>query len=149
MRPRVAIVEEILHRVDVCTVLECRAVLRAASAGRGELRGPRLILAELDATADPREWDDLHLQLHRAINDESGNLVLAEMVEELQREVHWLCREQREDLFTPHGRQLLQSHHRTVLACIEHGRADEGMRYTRAHAHLVRDQVIAALTLHV
>jgi DNA-binding GntR family transcriptional regulator len=41
---------------------------------------------------------------------------------------------------------LLQCQHRQILSCIEAGDAEDAVLHTRAHLHLIRDQVLAALS---
>jgi DNA-binding FadR family transcriptional regulator len=148
----VAIVDDILHRVDVCTVLESHAVQRAASAPQTDLCAAMALLGELDRIADLPHWHQAHRQLHRAINDAGGNIVLAAMVERMHHEVESLfqrCGDADGPLFDAHTRCVLQSQHRSVLMCIRSGLPDAGARYVRVHGQLLREQVIAALTLRV
>jgi len=148
----VAIVDDILHRVDVCTVLESHAVQRAASAPRPDLRAAIALLDELDCIADLPRWHEAHRQLHRAINDAGGNIVLAAMVERMHHEVESLFQRGAAaggPPFDAHTRCVLRSQHRSVLTCIRSGLPDAGARYVRVHGQLLREQVIAALTLRV
>jgi DNA-binding GntR family transcriptional regulator len=39
----------------------------------------------------------------------------------------------------------LQCQHRKILSCLDAGLADEAIRHTRTHLHLIRDQLVAAL----
>jgi DNA-binding FadR family transcriptional regulator len=41
---------------------------------------------------------------------------------------------------------LLQCQHRKILSCLEAGLADEAVLHTRTHLHLIRDQLVAALS---
>ncbi len=145
-----AIVDDILHRVDVCTVLESHAVYRAARLPGCDLRAAAALVADLDDDADPPHWHRQHTALHRSINDAAGNLVLAAMVERMHHEVEALYRRcAAGPLFDAGGLRVLQSHHRALLTCVRGGLADESVRHVRVHAQLIREQVIAALTLRV
>ena len=147
-----AIVDDILHRVDVCTVLESHAVQRAASAPHTDLRAAMARIEDLDLIADMPRWHQAHRQLHRAINEAGGNFVLAAMVDRMHREVESLfqrCAAETGPVFDERTRRVLQSRHRSVLTCIRGGLPDEGARCVRVHGQLLREQVIAALTLRV
>jgi DNA-binding GntR family transcriptional regulator len=79
----VAIVDDILHRVDVCTVLECHAVARAASLATSDRARPGRCSRIWIWPRTRPEWN--RLRLHRCLNNASGNLVLASMVERMAR----------------------------------------------------------------
>jgi DNA-binding GntR family transcriptional regulator len=146
--PPDSIIPDLLYRYEVCTVLEGHAVYRAALSTTCDLRTARALLACLNQVmlaADLGGWNRLHLEFHRALNDQSGNLVLAAMVERMHLELQALylpylsAADGLERLWT------LQSEHRKILSCIENRQAEEGMQHTRAHLAGLRDQVVAVL----
>ncbi len=65
---------------------------------------------------------------------------------ELNGELESICaRHIRQPIHRPGTLWLLQCQHRQILSCIEAGCADEAVLHTRAHLHLIRDQLVAAL----
>jgi DNA-binding GntR family transcriptional regulator len=144
--PTHALVTEVLHRFEVWTVLECHAVARAARAPHRDTRALHALLPDLNrqvlAPSDPTEWQRLEARLHHAINELSGNPPLAEVVDGICSGLQALHARQ---VRRPGTLWLLQCQHRTILSCIEAGQAEQGMRHTRAHLHLMRDQLVAAL----
>jgi DNA-binding FadR family transcriptional regulator len=145
-----AIVADVLHRCELWTLLECHAVDRAARAVNRDLRSVRAVFPELNqqvlAPTEPVQWQRLELRLHRAIADQAGNPVLGAMVEDVCGELQSICsRHIPRPIHRPGTLWLLQCQHRKILSCIEAGLADEAKLHTRAHLHLVRDQLLAAL----
>jgi DNA-binding GntR family transcriptional regulator len=143
---RRALVTDVLHRCELWTVLECHAVGKVALSPDRDLSAVRTTLPELNqqmlAPSASQEWQRLELRVHRAIADQARNPLLSKMVEEVCRGLETLWWRH-----TPRAGTLwlLQCQHRKILSCIEAGRADEATLHTRAHLHLMRDQLVAAL----
>ena len=152
--PRFAqgLVTDVLHRCELWTLLECHAVSRAALSPRRDVRAARAcVFAELNdhvlVPPEPADWQHLELRLHRSIAEQAGNPLLATMLAEVAGELEDICsRHIRGPIHRPGTLWLLQCQHRKVLSCIESGRADEAVLHTRAHLHLIRDQLVAALS---
>jgi DNA-binding GntR family transcriptional regulator len=145
-----AVLREVLYRFEVSTVLECHAVYRAALSPDTDLRGARAALASHHPAGalarDPAAWHRLDVQFHRTLDEQSGNAILTAMIARTDRELEILSRPylsaRRAD---PRTLRLLHAHHRTILACIEAGQAEQGMQHMRVHRDLLRDQLVAAL----
>lgn len=142
---------ELCNQFEVWTRLECDAVAAAARAAQHDLRAVQGVLPDFNphllAPAEPTRWHQLELRLHRAICELSGNSQLAHMVARICGDLQamYLPRLSR-PIHRPGTLWLLQCQHRTILSCIEAGQADDGVLHTRAHLHLLRDQVLAALS---
>jgi len=140
-----AMVADVLHRCELWTLLECHAVERAALSTGRDVRRMRTVVAELNqqvlAPSEPSEWQRLELRLHRAIAEQAGNPVLGAMLEDVCQELQTIC----SPVHRPGTLWLLQCQHRKVLSCIEAGLAAEAVLHTRAHLHLIRDQLVAAV----
>ena len=145
-----ALAADVLHRYELWTLLECHAVGRAALSANRDVRTVRAVFPELNqqvlAPSAPADWQRLELRLHRAITDQAGNSLLSAMVQDVCGELESICsRHIRRPIHRPGTLWLLQCQHRKILSCIEAGRADEAVLHTRAHLHLIRDQLLAAL----
>jgi DNA-binding GntR family transcriptional regulator len=145
-----ALVADVLHRCELWTLLECHAVDRAARSANRDVRTVRAVFPELNqqvvAPSEPADWQRLEHRLHRAITEQAGNALLAAMVQDVCAELESICAPHiRRPIHRPGTLWLLQCQHRKILSCIETGRADEAVLHTRAHLHLIRDQLLAAL----
>ena len=145
------LVADLLHRFELWTVLECHAVARAALATNRDMAAIRAVFPELNqqvlAPTGAAEWQRLELRLHRTITEHGGNPVLADVVERICSELQAISgRHVPRSMRRPGTLWLLQCQHRKILSCIEAGQAEEGILHTRAHLHLIRDQLLAALT---
>jgi DNA-binding GntR family transcriptional regulator len=146
-----ALVGDVLHRCELWTLLECHAVSRAARSPHRDLRAVRSSFPEINRQVlspdTPADWQHLELGLHRAIAEQAGNPLLTTMLHELGCELESICsRHIRRPIHRPGTLWLLQCQHRKILSCIEAGRADEAVLHTRVHLHLIRDQLVAALS---
>jgi DNA-binding GntR family transcriptional regulator len=135
---------DLLHRFELCSVLECSAVQRAALSPNRDLSAARLALFRLDeaiAGCDGAAWDALEVHFHRVVNNQSGNLVLAHMAERARREVH--------EFSARHLRSVplesVQTQHRAMLRCIEDGQPELAVDDARGHLAFVREHVLASL----
>jgi DNA-binding FadR family transcriptional regulator len=140
----------LFHRFELWTVLECHAV---AQLTRRDLRSLRATIKPLHrhmlAPADPDDWQHLELCLHTAITRQAGNPLLAKTVEHIATELQTISTHHRAPLARRPGTLwLLQCQHRKILSCIEAGQPEDAVRHTRAHLHLMRDQLIADLNQH-
>jgi DNA-binding GntR family transcriptional regulator len=139
--PRPPSAAELLHTFELASVLEAHAVHRVATAARSpDLHAARLALADLDLAIDARgvaRWAGLELQLHRALNDQSGNLVLAALAERTLRDGLTAC-----PILSPDVLRVLQTHHRDILRSVEARHADAAVRHTRAHVLFLRDTLL-------
>lgn len=141
---------ELLHRFELWSVLECHAVSHLARRPC-DLHPVRTLLKQLNENllepTVPREYLHLESDLHRTIAEQAGNPLLANIVEQIGTEVETICHT---DLKWPSRRPgtlwLLQCQHRKILSCLEAGQSDDAVRHTRAHLHLIRDQLLAALS---
>jgi DNA-binding FadR family transcriptional regulator len=111
----------------------------------------RTVLPELNhqvlSPQTPADWQHVELGLHRAIAEQADNPLLAMTLGEVGSELEDICsRYIRRPIHRPGTLWLLQCQHRKILSCIEAGRADEAVLHTRAHLHLIRDQLVAALS---
>jgi DNA-binding FadR family transcriptional regulator len=146
--PSHPLVSSLVHRFELWTVLECHAVSHVATR---DLRSIRGLVKQLNqhvlTPADPQEWQQLELSLHAAIAAQAGNPLLADMVQHLGSELQTICTSQRRWPTQRAGTLwLLQCQHRKILSCIEAGQPEEAVLHTRVHLHLLRDQVVAALS---
>ena len=146
-----ALVADVVHRCEVWTVLECHAVSRAAVSPQRDMHRVRTVVPELNqqvlAPRAPADWQHLELGLHRAIAEQAGNPLLAMMLAEVGAELEDICsRHIRRPIHRPGTLWLLQCQHRKILSYIEAGRADDAVLHTRVHLHLIRDQLVAALS---
>jgi len=144
------VVEDLLHRFDVWTLLECHAVSLAALSPTRDVRPLRSVFPELNrqvvAPRDAVHWQRLELRLHRAIAEQSGNPLLGSLLEDLGTQIELVCaRHMPHPIHRPGTLWLLQCQHRNIVSCIEHGDAQQAVTQTRAHLHLIRDQLLAAL----
>jgi DNA-binding GntR family transcriptional regulator len=130
-------------------VLECRAVRRAAGQRVRDLSRAEAIMAEAArqiAQPDRVEWNRLEVAFHRAVNDLSGNVELAELTERIHRTVQGLCvRCMREPLYGPDKLQLMQSQHQAIVEAVRSGHAREAEARARAHIQQIRDSIAEAL----
>jgi DNA-binding GntR family transcriptional regulator len=144
---------DLLNHFEVWTVLECHAVAQAALAPHRDLRSLRAVFPDFSPNqqvlgpADSTRWHHLELRLHRAISEQSGNAVLAHMVARVCGDLQaaYLPRLSR-PIHRPGTLWLLQCQHRQILSCIEAGDAEDAVLHTRAHLHLIRDQLLAAVS---
>jgi DNA-binding GntR family transcriptional regulator len=140
---------EILDLFEVREVLECRAVRRAAGQRVRDLSRAEAIMAEAArqiAQPDRVEWNRLEVAFHRAVNDLSGNLELAELAERIHRTVQGLCvRCMRDPLYGPDKLQLMQSQHQAIVEAVRSGHAREAEARARAHIQQIRDSIAEAL----
>ncbi|MBV8717179.1 MAG: FCD domain-containing protein [Chloroflexi bacterium] len=146
--PSHPLVTSLLHRFELWTVLECHAVSHVASRDLRSIRTQvRQLNQEMLSPGDPQEWQQLELNLHAAIAAQAGNPLLATMVEHLGAELRAICEDQQRWPTQRAGTLwLLQCQHRKILSCIEAGQAEDAVLHTRAHLHLLRDQLVAALS---
>jgi DNA-binding GntR family transcriptional regulator len=146
--PTQPLLTELLHRFELWTVLECHAVSHLA---RRDLHPVRTLLDELNEhllePTGPGNYLRLESDLHRTVAEQAGNPLLARMIQQMAVELEGMCRD---DLEWPGRRPgtvwLLQCQHRKVLSCLEAGESEDAVRHTRAHLHLIRDQMLAALS---
>jgi DNA-binding GntR family transcriptional regulator len=143
---------EIADLFEIREILECRAVRRAALQPIRELAPAEEILvlagALLDEGSAPDriEWNRLDVSFHRALNDLSGNLELAELSERIHRTVQALCvRAMRDPIYGPEKLLQIQEHHRGILAAVRAGSAREAEARMRAHIRVIRDAIAEVL----
>jgi DNA-binding FadR family transcriptional regulator len=146
-----ALVADVLHRCELWTLLECHAVRCVALAHSRDLRPVRTVFPELNrqviAPSESAAWQRLEMRVHHAIAGLAGNPVLGAMVADVCGELERICAEHvPRPIHRPGTLWLLQSQHRKIVNCIESGLADEAVLHTRAHLHLIRDQLVAALS---
>jgi len=145
-----ALAADVLQRCELWTLLECHAVGRAARSANRDVRTVRAVFPELNqhvvAPSAPADWQRLELRLHHAITAQAGNSLLSAMVQDVCGQLESICsRHIRRPIHRPGTLWLLQCQHRKILSCIEAGCADKAVLHTRAHLHLIRDQLLAAL----
>src|SRR5687768_2815244 len=147
---RASVLREIIDRFQVREALECRAVYRAALAPSRDLRHARELLSSLSdviAHPDRAAWNHLEVSFHRAVHDEGGNPVLAEMTEQTHRDVQGRCmRWLPVPVYGPDSLRFLQVQHRVLLEAIEDGDPEAAMDHARAHMHFVRDSIVTVLS---
>jgi DNA-binding GntR family transcriptional regulator len=140
---------EILDLFDIRELLESGAARRAANQPSRDVRHAASIIAAADSLVHQRErieWNRLEVSFHRAINDLSGNVELAELAERTHRTVQGLCvRCLRDPIYGPETLLLMQSHHRGILESVRDGNARQAEARARAHIHYIRDSVAAVL----
>jgi DNA-binding FadR family transcriptional regulator len=149
-RPTRALVDDVLHRCELWTLLECDAVGRVALSPDRDMRAVRSLFPELNqhviAPSEPAHWQRLELRLHCAIAEQASNPLLGVLLSEVCGELETICsRHMPRPIHRPGTLWLLQCQHRKILSCLEAGLADEAIRHTRTHLHLIRDQLVAAL----
>jgi DNA-binding FadR family transcriptional regulator len=145
------LVADVLHRCELWSLLECHAVRCVALARSRDLRPVRAVFPELNrqviAPSQPAAWQRLEMRVHHALAELAGNPVLGVMVADVCGELERICAEHvPRPIHRPGTLWLLQSQHRKIVSCIEAGLADEAVLHTRAHLHLIRDQLVAALS---
>ena len=140
---------EILDLFEVRELLESGAARRAANQSSRDVRHAASIIAAADSLVHQRErieWNRLEVSFHRAINDLSRNVELAELAERTHRTVQGLCvRCLRDPIYGPETLLLMQSHHRGILEAVRDGNARQAEARARAHIHYIRDSVAAVL----
>ena len=140
---------EILDLFEIRELLECGAARRAANQAVRDVRPAQAIIAaaaELVARRERVEWNRLEVSFHRAINDLSGNVELAELAERAHRAVQGLCvRCLREPVYGPETLLVMQSHHHAILEAVRAGNARQAEARVRAHIRYVRDSVASVL----
>jgi DNA-binding GntR family transcriptional regulator len=140
---------DILDRFQLREALECRAVYRAARAQRRDLRAARGIAAAMQdviAHPDRATWNRLEIDFHRALHDQGGNRLLADMTEQTHREVQCLyVRWQPEPVYDAETMRRLQAQHLALLEAIELGDAETAIAHARAHVRSVRETVAAVM----
>jgi DNA-binding FadR family transcriptional regulator len=146
------LVADVLHRCELWTLLECDAVGRVALSPNRDMHTVRNLFPELNqqvlAPSEPAQWQRLELRLHCAIAEQASNPLLGAMLSEVCGELEAICsRHIPRPIHRPGTLWLLQCQHRKILSCLEAGLADEAVLHTRTHLHLIRDQLVAALTL--
>lgn len=143
------VLEEVVHRLDVCSVLECHAVYRAALSPERDLRLARSLMVALgNALAAPNcaAFSRLDVQFHAALTAQADNASMQTLIGSMRAEIAGLCplrgrspKPSRQTLW------LLHSQHRALLQAIENGEAESAMRCARSHLDLERAQFVAAL----
>jgi DNA-binding GntR family transcriptional regulator len=132
-----------MHLFELSAVLESHAVARVATASGRDLYPARAGLATLELVIQRRQfaaWVNQEVRFHRVLNDQSGNQVLAAMAERTLREGLTAC-----PILSPDVLNVLQSHHRAILRCIEDRAAEAAARHTRSHLLYLRDALVDAL----
>jgi DNA-binding GntR family transcriptional regulator len=125
------------YAFELAVVLESHAVARAATATTCDLRHVQKLLGEFDQAIASRRlarWAALELRLHRALDDQSGNQVLAAMAERTLRDGLTAC-----PILSPDVLRVLQTHHRAILRRVEASQVDAAVRHTQAHLLFLRD----------
>jgi len=133
---------DLQYTFELAVVLESHAVSRAATCTGRDLHAARIALAEFDHAIESRRlarWASLELQLHRMLDDQSGNLVLAAMAERTLRDGLTAC-----PILSPDVLRVLQTHHRDILRCVDASEADAAVRHTRAHLLFLCDVLVRA-----
>lgn len=129
-------------------LLECHGVRRAAESGPSadDLHNLKEMLAHVEGLLDS---DDLHLlnsldmEFHSAINNLSGNHVLADLVERVTRQI--LVVRVRADARVPGGPRKAHRHHNDIVAAIAAGDADGAEAVMRKHIEWSAQAVRASL----
>jgi DNA-binding GntR family transcriptional regulator len=139
----------IIDLFEVREVLECRAVGRAARQRSRDLRHAESIMlaaAELIDHPERVEWNRLEVAFHRAINDLSGNVELAELTERIHRTVQGMCvRCLREPIYGPDMLRVMQTEHQRILDAVRDGKSREAETRARAHIRHIRDSIAEVL----
>lgn len=140
---------EILDLFEIREVLECRAVRRAAGQPARDVHRAQAALAQAAkqvARRDRVEWNRLEVAFHRAINELSGNIELAELTERIHRTVQGMCvRCMREPIYGPEKLRLMHSQHQAILQAVRDGNVREAEARARDHIHDIRDAIAEAL----
>jgi GntR family transcriptional repressor for pyruvate dehydrogenase complex len=141
---------DIVNRFQVREALECRAVYRAAVSPSRDLRAARALLSSLGDVIehpDRAAWNRLEVQFHRALHDEGGNPVLADLTEQTHLDVQSRCvRRLRVAPYGPESLRFLQAQHRLLLEAIECGDSQAAIDHARSHVCFVRDSIVAVLS---
>jgi DNA-binding GntR family transcriptional regulator len=140
----------IIDLFEVREVLECRAASRAArQRSRDVERAESVMTAAAELIRhhyDRVEWNRLDVAFHRAINDLSGNLELAELAERIHRTVQGMCvRCLREPIYGPDMLRVMQAEHQRILEAVRDGRPREAETSARAHIRHIRDSIAEVL----
>ncbi|MBV9581072.1 MAG: FCD domain-containing protein [Chloroflexi bacterium] len=133
---------ELHHTFELAAVLESHAVSRVAAAAMRDLLAARQALAELERAIDAghlAQWAALEIRVHRALDDQGGNLVLASMAERTLRDGLTAC-----PILTPDVLRALHAQHHAILRCVAARDAEGAVRHTRAHLVSLRDALIGA-----
>lgn len=127
-------------------LLEVAATRRAAQNVRASFARARQILARMAEVAereDQAEFNRLDVELHRAINDEGGNEVLADLAERVHLQIQSIRARAAVHLV---GRPVVShAEHLALLEALQRHDPDETERVIRLHVNGVRDKVLAAL----
>jgi DNA-binding GntR family transcriptional regulator len=140
---------EILDLFEIRELLECGAARRAANQSSRDVRHAESIIAAAARLVTQRErieWNRLEVSFHRAINDLSANVELAELAERTHRAVQGLCvRCLRDPIYGPETLLVMQSHHQEILEAVRHGNARQAEARARTHIRYIRDSVADVL----
>jgi DNA-binding GntR family transcriptional regulator len=135
---RSCVARDLAHRLELRAVLECDAVRRAALSPNADVQPAWLLLLSGD-----RPWEQLELEFHRLVNEQGRNLVLADMAERSQREIHAIVARYTDPVDYPVN--ALRDQHRAILRCVDGGQAELAVQYTLAHLGLLRRCMLVAL----
>jgi DNA-binding GntR family transcriptional regulator len=143
------VLQQVVHRLDVCSVLECHAIYRVALSPERDLRLARSLLVALGhALAAPNcaDFDQLDVQFHAALTAQADNAPMLSLIGAMRAEIAGLCRHSGRSP-KPSLKTLwsFQCQHRALLQALEKGQAESAMRCARAHLEFERAQFVSAL----
>lgn len=131
---------------DVRELLECAAIRQAAGSRGLDPRHADGLLEAMKATAthvDQAAFNALDVEFHRALNDLSGNTVLADLAERVHRQIQSVRAHAAIHLA---GRPAVSyREHVAILGAVRRHQARNAERLLRVHIQEVRDEVLAAL----
>jgi DNA-binding GntR family transcriptional regulator len=131
---------------DLHETLEAFAVRRAAERGPHNFDHVQILLAEIDkslAVPDQRVFNRLDLQLHRTLNELSGNPPVAELIELTHRRIQ--AARSRLDIHLPNRPRISQTQHREIVEAIAQSDADLAEQLARQHINAVREPVLTLM----
>lgn len=131
---------------DVRELLECAAIRQAAAARGFDPRRADGLLEAMKATAayeDQAAFNALDVEFHRALNDLSGNTVLADLAERVHRQIQSVRAHAAIHLA---GRPAVSHReHAALVQAVRRHQVRNAERLLRAHIQEVRDEVLVAL----
>jgi DNA-binding GntR family transcriptional regulator len=134
------------HLYQIHEVLEAFAVRRAAERGDHDLVPLWTLVDAIDeriSGPDQIEYNRLDIQFHRMLNGLSGNVELADLIEQTHRRIQ--SARARFDIHLPDRPRLSQAQHRALLEAVAKGDAPQAESLAREHIHSVRDPVLRIL----
>lgn len=137
---------EILNLYEIREVLECRAMRSAASVSERDFAPIEANLSSVEFVLnepDQVEFNRLDIEFHRLMNRLSGNIPLAEFVEQVQRRIQRI--RVRCAVYLPGRPTVSHAQHCALLAAVRSCDADQAEALIAEHLQSIREEVVQVL----